>query len=320
MSNLESWLTRIWYGEPKPPLALRAIERLYSVASKCQPAISTESLPVPVIVVGNFTVGGTGKTPLIIALVNELNALGYKPGVISRGYGRESNAAQSVTSGSPIRVSGDEPLLIAKRTGAPVRVDAKRHRAAVFLIKHGCNVIISDDGLQHRALPRQIEIEVFDNVRRYGNGRLLPAGPLREAVRRVDMRVGNGLSSDTDDAYAMQLQMTQCYHLESGEKKSLSEFQGQAIQAVAGIGNPQRFFDALTALGLDVQAHPFPDHHQFSESDLPESGPVFMTEKDAVKFAKTQRADIWVVPVDARLSDAFLTALNNLITLTLPKP
>ncbi len=315
MSGIESWLTRIWYGGSTPPLPLRAVERLYAGLRTFQAPMNTEKLSVPVIVVGNFTVGGTGKTPLIIALVNQLAASGYKPGVISRGYGRESNAAESITPGSSIHDSGDEPLLISKRTGAPVRVDAKRYRAAQFLIKRGCNIIISDDGLQHRALPRHIEIEVFDNVRQYGNGRLLPAGPLREPIRKVDLRVGNGLPSDSAEAFSMQLEMTQCYHLGSQAQKSLSAFIGETVQAVAGIGNPQRFFNALKDLGIDVQAHPFPDHHQFSDADLPESGPILMTEKDAVKFTKTQRSDIWVVPVDAKLSDGFLAALDRLIAL-----
>jgi tetraacyldisaccharide 4'-kinase len=311
--GLESWLNTQWYGKSKPNLILRAIERLYVFLLGLQKPFSTEKSTVPIIVVGNFTVGGTGKTPLIIALVNALKDLGYQPGVVSRGYGRKSRQPESVTTASAIDACGDEPFLIAKRTGAPVRVDAKRFCAANFLIEHGCNIIISDDGLQHRALPRHIEIEVVDAKRLYGNGRLLPAGPLREPVRRVDLRVGNGLHQDTPNAFAMQLHVAQCYHLLSGERKALQDFTGETVHAVAGIGHPARFFDALTALGIAVIPHPFPDHHSFNSADLPVSGTILMTEKDAVKCSASNRQDIWVVPVDALLSEAFLIELKRLI-------
>ncbi len=313
MRGLESWLNKQWYSKSSPNLLLRVFERLYAFLLNLQKPMSTKKLAVPVIIVGNFTVGGTGKTPLIIALLNELKRLGYSPGVVSRGYGRKSQHAQSVTPSSAMDDSGDEPLLIAKRANVPVRVDAERLCAAQYLIEQGCNLIVSDDGLQHRALPRDIEIEVFDSKRVYGNGHLLPAGPLREAVRRVDLRVGNGLLLDTPEAYAMQLQITQCYHLVSGEQRALRDFTGQSLHAVAGIGHPQRFFDALIALDIHVFAHPFPDHHPFSAADLPATGPILMTEKDAVKLSESNRTDIWVVPVDAILSDAFLNALQHLI-------
>ena len=313
MLGLESWLNKQWYSHSKPNLLLRCIERLYAFLLNWQQPFSTQKLSVPVIVVGNFTVGGTGKTPLIITLVNALKSVGYTPGVVSRGYGRKSRHAQSVTTSTSIDASGDEPFLIAKRTGVLVRVDAKRFCAANFLVEQGCNIIISDDGMQHRALPRQIEIEVFDSMRQYGNGHLLPAGPLREAVRAVDLRVGNGLLEDCTEAFAMQLQLVQCYHLLSGERKALRDFSGKVVQAVAGIGHPQRFFDALSALGIKVNANPFPDHHVFKPADLPASGPILMTEKDAVKLSELSRQDIWVVPVDAILSEAFFIELKNLI-------
>ncbi len=313
MLGLESWLNKQWYSHSKPNFLLRVIERLYAFLLNWQRPFSTQKLSVPVIVVGNFTVGGTGKTPLIIALVNALKNLGFTPGVVSRGYGRKSRQAESVTTSSAIDASGDEPFLIAKRTGVPVRVDAKRFCAAIFLVEQGCNIIISDDGMQHRALPRQIEIEVFDSMRLYGNGHLLPAGPLREAVRGVDLRVGNGLLEDSTEAFAMQLQLVQCYHLLSGERKALRDFTGEAVHAIAGIGHPQRFFDALAALGIVVISHPFPDHHTFNSADLPVSGPILMTEKDAVKFSTSNRQDVWVVPVDAILSDGFFIELKRLI-------
>jgi len=311
--GLESWLNKQWYSHSKPNLLLRILERLYAFLLNWQSPFSAQKLSAPIIIVGNFTVGGTGKTPLIIALVNTLKGLGYKPGVVSRGYGRKSHNAQSVTTISSVDSSGDEPFLIAKRTGAPVRVDTKRFCAANYLIEQGCNIIVSDDGLQHRSLPRHIEIEVFDSKRQYGNGHLLPAGPLRETVRRVDLRVGNGLLVDTPEAFAMQLQLVQCYHLISGERKALRDFTGETVHAIAGIGHPQRFFESLTALGIVVNSHPFPDHHTFNSADLPVSGPILMTEKDAVKFTTSNRQDIWVVPVDAILSEAFFIELKQLI-------
>ncbi|MBP6533901.1 MAG: tetraacyldisaccharide 4'-kinase [Arenimonas sp.] len=316
MRGLESWLNGIWYGGEKPPFALKILACLYALILRFRKPVSTDYLGAPVIVVGNLTAGGTGKTPLIIALVARLKASGFRPGVVSRGYGRKSRRPVSVDAGCDPDDSGDEPFLIAKRTLAPVRVDADRRRAAQFLIAQGCDVIVSDDGLQHRALPRMLEIEVFDAQRGYGNGRLLPAGPLREPLRPTDVRVGNGLSGDQNDAFAMRLHMSQCYHLNSGELRALAAFRGRPIQAVAGIGHPQRFFNALAEHGLSVQAHPFPDHHRFTSADLPESGPVLMTEKDAVKCLGIIRDDIWAVPVDALLSEAFMERIIGRLTHT----
>jgi tetraacyldisaccharide 4'-kinase len=316
MRGLESWLNGIWYGGKRPPYTLKVLARLYGFILQCRKAVSTDCLGAPVIVVGNFTAGGTGKTPLIIALVARLEASGFKPGVVSRGYGRKSKQPVSVETTSNPDDSGDEPFLIAKRTQVPVRVDADRRRAAQYLIAQGCNVVVSDDGMQHHALPRTLEIEVFDSQRGYGNGRLLPAGPLRELLRPVAVRVGNGLPDDQDDAFAMRLHMAQCYHLNSGERKALDAFRGEQVQAVAGIGHPQRFFKALAEHGLLVQAHPFPDHHRFTLADLPEQGPVLMTEKDAVKCLGITRDDLWVVPVDALLSEAFMEMIHGRLTQT----
>lgn len=313
MRGLESWLNGIWYGGKSPPFPLGILSAVYGALLTWRRPVSTDNLGAPIVVVGNFTAGGTGKTPLIIALVVRLKSLGFKPGVVSRGYGRNGNRPVSVHAGCDVASCGDEPFLIALRTQAPVRVDARRRDAAVYLIGQGCDVIVSDDGMQHRALPRSVEIEVFDAARGYGNGRLLPAGPLREAIRPVDFRIGNGLPADTEKAFAMRLETGNCYRLDTGEQRLLEAFQGMPVQAVAGIGNPQRFFDALAAFGLDITPHPFPDHHHFSTADLPRQGPVMMTEKDAVKCQGMDRDDVWVVPVDAVLSDAFMEALHTRI-------
>lgn len=308
MSGLASWLESVWYGGATPPRLLRALAALYAFALRRRRPFNTERMPVPVLVVGNFTVGGTGKTPLIIALAEHLRKRGHTPGVISRGYGRRLRAPHSVAPDSTPQQAGDEPLLIARRTGVPVRVDADRLAAARFLVAQGCDVIIADDGLQHRNLPRTCEIEVLDAVRGYGNGRLLPAGPLREPVRVVDLRVLNGAAADADAAYAMSMRFGLCRNLRDGRQRPLDGFRGQSVQAVAGIGNPGRFFDSLRRAGLDVETHAFPDHHAFRAQDLP-AGTVLLTEKDAVKCAPFAHADVWVVPVEACLSDAFFERL-----------
>ena len=312
MSGLASWLERIWYGGAPPPRILRALASLYALALNRRRPFNTERLPVPVLVIGNFSVGGTGKTPLIIALAGHLRDRGYRPGVVSRGYGRRRRQPHSVAPDSTPEQAGDEPLLIARRTGVPVRVDADRLAAARFLIAQGCDVIIADDGLQHRNLPRTCEIEVLDAGRRYGNGRLLPAGPLREPVRAVDLRVVNGAAADVDGAYAMSMQPGLCRNLRDGRVRPLDGFRGQKVQAVAGIGNPERFFSSLRQSGLAVDTHVFPDHHAFRTDDLP-GGTVLLTEKDAVKCAPFAHADVWAVPVEARLSDAFFERLAALL-------
>ncbi len=304
MSSLESQLNGIWYSDKPPPWYLRLVEHGYAGFIQRRKPISSKTMQVPVVVIGNFTLGGTGKTPLIIAIVRHLQRIGRKPGVISRGYGRIGNAAYALNGQSTADESGDEPLLIYRRTQVPVQVDTDRLAAAEKLIADGCDVIVSDDGLQHHKLPRQLEIEVFDAARGYGNGHLLPAGPLRETPRPVDFRIGNGQIGDSASAFGMQLVFGKCYRLHDGFEKSLTAFEGEKVQVIAGIGNPGRFFKALTDTGLTINEYPFPDHHRFTDSELP-SGTVLMTEKDAVKCLTSNRTDLWSVPVDAIASDAF---------------
>jgi tetraacyldisaccharide 4'-kinase len=304
MPGIESRLNDIWYSDYPPPRLLRFLEHCYAGVTRRRNTVSTEILPIPLVVIGNFTVGGTGKTPLIVSIVEHLQRIGHKPGVISRGYGRTGKTAYSLNRNSSAEESGDEPLLIYRRTGAPVQVDSDRLAAAKKIIAEGCDVIVSDDGLQHHKLPRTLEIEVFDALRGYGNGHLLPAGPLREVPRAVDFRIGNGQVGDSQSAFGMQLVVDRCYRLHDEAEKSLSEFIGQSVHAVAGIGNPGRFFKTLTDAGLQITEHAYPDHHRFTDSDLP-SGTVLMTEKDAVKCLKSDRTDLWSVPVDALASDDF---------------
>ncbi len=268
-------------------------------------------LPVPVIVVGNITVGGTGKTPLTIFLAELLKQSGYKPGIICRGYGGQTeNWPQQVKTDSDPRQIGDEALLMARRTGCPVVVGPKRVAAArLMLEQNDCNVIISDDGLQHYSLDRDIEIIVIDGERRFGNGYSLPSGPLRESMSRiseVDFLVCNGANPEENE-YSMTVDGSEAINLLTGEKKSLSLFKNISCQAIAGMGNPQRFFALLNGAGISYDTHIFPDHHDYQETDFKfgVEYEVLMTEKDMVKCSGFAKNNYWFVPVHAKLSGVF---------------
>jgi len=278
-------------------------------------------MPVPVIIIGNITVGGSGKTPLIIALVKLLKHAGYLPGVISRGYGgKASSWPQQVRADSDPQMVGDEPVLISQNCDVPMAVGPDRVAAAEQLLKyHDCDVILSDDGLQHYALKRDIEMVVIDGIRRFGNGLCLPAGPLREPQKRLssaDFIVTNGLAMRME--YPMQLEVYNVINLKTGKQQPLSDFAGKTVHAVAGIGNPDRFFNQLKKKQINVITHPFIDHFAFSANDLEfqDDIPVFMTEKDAVKCQQFVTDNMWVVPVqvklDERLSFRLLSMLKKL--------
>jgi tetraacyldisaccharide 4'-kinase len=208
---------------------------------------------------------------------------------------------------------GDEPLLIARHAGVPVQVESDRVAAARSLVADGCTLIIADDGLQHRRLGRDIEIEVLDGERRHGNGRLIPAGPLREpASRRTDLRVVNG-GTAADGEWPMLLEPAEVQPLHAGPARPLSSFAPGPVHAVAGIGNPERFFRMLREWGIETIAHPFPDHHGFVASDLAlvPPLPLLMTEKDAVKCASFGLPEAYAVPVQARLPTGFFAALHS---------
>lgn len=266
--------------------------------------------PVPVIVVGNITVGGTGKTPLVIWLVKQLKASGYSPGIISRGYKGAARVPKEVLDKDIASLVGDEPLLMALRTSCPVWVGGDRPAAARALIKSHpeCDVIISDDGLQHYALQRDFEIVVVDGDRMYGNQLMLPFGPMREPLSRlssVDAVVLNGSEPAKAGEFQMRLSGDLFYSLTSPEKTVQADyFYNNKVHAVAGIGNPGRFFSYLRRLGLDVVEHHFPDHYQYQASDLQmlAADIILMTEKDAVKCLHFARDNIWVLPVEAQVS------------------
>jgi tetraacyldisaccharide 4'-kinase len=268
-------------------------------------------LPVPVIVVGNFTAGGTGKTPLTIVLAEHLHRRGFRPGIVSRGYGRRERGPVRVARGMPATRTGDEPALMHERTGLPVQVDADRVAAARALVADGCDLLLADDGLQHRRLARDIEIEVVDGERRHGNGHLLPAGPLREPPRPTTLRVVNGPGAGPGE-WPMGYLLGDARSLDGSRRQPLERFVGKTVGAVAGIGHPQRFFASLRARSLAVEERAFADHHRFVAGDfagLPR--PLLMTEKDAVKCRDLGLDDAWAVPVHADLPGDFFHALDG---------
>ena len=313
--TLSGWLERRWYGGVPAGPELRMLAGLYRIGKAMRESrIAPVRLPAPVLVIGNFTAGGTGKTPLTIAVARWLAAEGRAPAILSRGHGRSSREPVQVDADTLVADAGDEPTLLFEQAGVPVFVDADRVAAGRAALAAGARVLLCDDGLQHRALARDIEIEVVDGVRGYGNGLLLPAGPLREAPRACDLRVVNGgaapgLARPGD--WTMQLQAGAVRALDGASRsRCLEDFAGQAIHAVAGIGNPTRFFDMLRAHGIGVVPHAFGDHHAYSPVEFePVGRPLLMTAKDAVKCRGFGLADAWVVDVDAVLDPSFFAAL-----------
>ncbi len=264
--------------------------------------LARERLPVPVIVVGNITVGGSGKTPLILWLVDALRRRGRRPGVVSRGYGGGVDGVGEVEPDSVAELVGDEPLLIRRRAGCPVFVGRDRVAAGnALLARHSdCDVILCDDGLQHYRLARDVEIAVLDR-RGLWNGWPLPAGPLREPesrLRTVDAVVANDWSGPA--GFRMTLAGDSFQLLNGAASRPAAELAGLRLHAVAGIGEPQRFFDHLAGLGLGFEAHAFADHHRFVAADLAFDGDAILTtEKDAVKFGLLAALPVWVLPVTA---------------------
>ncbi|MEO8809877.1 MAG: tetraacyldisaccharide 4'-kinase [Rhodanobacter sp.] len=311
-------LESAWYGDGRPPWWTCPLAALYGGLVHLRSwlfrigAKRSVRLPVPVIVVGNLTVGGTGKTPLTIALAAALRARGYRPGVVSRGHGGRRREPMLLGDTPDPAEVGDEPCLI-RGSGIPVAVGRARPAAAQLLLDAGCDVVIADDGLQHYALARDVEVCVIDGVRRFGNGRLLPSGPLREPLSRlarVDFRVCNGVQPAAGE-FSMHLLGGEAVALHDGGRRPLAEFAGQQVHAVAAIGNPARFFDSLRAAGIEPIEHAFADHHAFAAGDLDfgDELPLLMTDKDAVKCRHFAQSYWWRVPVTACLADAFFAAL-----------
>lgn len=342
-STLQQWLESIWYD---PSRANSLSRKLLMPFSYCYVAINNLQrklqsknrlkLACPVIVVGNITVGGTGKTPLTIHIVKLLQQAGYHPAIITRGYGGKATSwPQTVTTKSDPYLVGDEAVLMASSTGVPVYAGANRLASIEQLLKqHDCDVIVSDDGMQHYKLSRDIQIAVIDGRRQLGNGYCLPAGPLREKKGRLqecDFVVMNNnvmtiKNSDEKSYFEMVLTGQTLINLSTLEVKPLSDLRGETIQALTGIGNPQRFYTSLKDAGVNVIENSFPDHYAFEESDLnfDEASTVIMTEKDSVKCkalidnGSSNGKQYWCLPVTATIPNefnmAFLTKLKEITT------
>ena len=330
------WLFRLWYEQARGGSGLLPLSWLYGAAMSVRRAayrrgwIRSHAVGRPVIVLGNLTVGGTGKTPLTIWLANQLRQRGLDVGLVSRGYGRRDGRLRIVAADSPWQEVGDEPLILQRRTGCVTIVASDRVAAAGALVERGAQVILADDGLQHLKMARDCEIVVIDGARGFGNGRLLPAGPLREGIRRLrdaDAVVVNGGAQGARirgvapelgaAALRMRLMPAEARRLvEPGEPTPLAAFRGRPVHAVAGIGNPRRFFGDLRACGLELIEHAFPDHHALSaaELDFGDGLAVLMTEKDAVKCETIANPRLWYVPVDAAFSEEDSRRLLELVT------
>ena len=311
-----AWLWLLW------PLSVLFTLLSRQRRARLQRAWPPEPADIPVVVVGNITVGGTGKSPFVIALVRQLQAIGLRPAVITRGYGGSaSHYPCFLDAASTVEEAGDEAIMIRRSVSCPVVVDRRRMRAIEALRKsQTCDVIISDDGLQHYAMPRALEIVMLDGERLLGNGLCLPAGPLREPAARleeVDYVVMNGDSSDTTLANgrfgrkpAMHLRPAAWVNLRSGARVDLQSLPlagAGRLHAFAGIGNPQRFFATVRALGYSPLCHPFPDHYRFGAQDLrfAAGNTVVMTQKDAVKCESFAGPDYWYLAVEAELDADF---------------
>ncbi|WP_176507635.1 MULTISPECIES: tetraacyldisaccharide 4'-kinase [Pseudomonas] len=327
-------LIAAWYAGHPALALLRPLEALYRrvVTRKRARFLRGDSAsyraPVPVIVVGNITVGGTGKTPMILWLIEHCRRQGLKVGVVSRGYGaRPPHYPWRVDASQPATQAGDEPLLIVQRTDVPLMIDPDRSAAVkALLASEPLDLILCDDGMQHYRLARDLELVLIDAARGLGNRRCLPAGPLREPAERLqdaDAVLFNGASEDRDEGFAFRLQPSALVNLRSGERRGLDHFPaGQRLHAVAGIGNPQRFFNTLLGLNWQPVPHPFADHAQFSAESLAFSPPLplVMTEKDAVKCRAFAGDDWWYLAVKAQPTPAFGAWFDSQLQRLLRKP
>lgn len=312
------WIHRVWYQNHWSGWLLWPLSAVYWLVISLRRflyasgILSTQRPKAPVVIVGNLTAGGTGKTPTVLWLVEQLRARGFKPGIVSRGYGgSKADTSMRVEHATDPAVAGDEPVLLARRGKCPVVVDPDRVRASAMLVEDGVDVIVADDGLQHYRLERDYEICVIDGSRGLGNRRLLPSGPLREGARRledVEQVLVNGelqgseyeLTTAEQNAISFQLVATEACRLNGSLARPIERFTGSTVHGVAAIGNPQRFFDLLRLHGIQVIEHSYPDHAALTEADLDfgDDFEVFMTEKDAVKLGQQVNDKLWYVPVE----------------------
>jgi len=316
-SKLHILVNETWYSKNTLTQILRPLSLIFCGIVAIRKSLYSlkilkqTKLDVPVIVVGNITVGGTGKTPLVIWIAKYLRENGFTPGIVSRGYmGKAKSWPQQVRPDSDPVIVGDEAILIARQAQCPMAVGPDRVEVAKTLLKYSqCDIIISDDGLQHYALQRTIEVIVIDGVRRFGNGFCLPAGPLREAVNRMDKAdfiVTNGIAYQGE--FAMRYTGKELVNLlEPDSTLMLSEFKDKKVHAISAIGNPQRFFDFLRSQGLELIEHSFPDHYMYVQNDITfdDELAVLMTEKDAVKCQRYDIKNCWYLPINVEMKKEF---------------
>ena len=324
-----AWIHRAWYEDAPSGWLLLPLSGLYWLVLyvtrllRACGVLRTHKAAVPVVIVGNITAGGTGKTPTVLWLVQELRARGFSPGIVSRGYGgSKADSSMRVEPDTDAAVAGDEPVLLARRGQCPVVVDPDRVRAAQMLVDDGVDVIVADDGLQHYRLDRDYEICVIDGARGLGNRRLLPSGPLRESAQRlesVEQVLVNGelrgseyeLTTGEQNAISFELVATDVCRLNGSLARPIGRFAGTTVHAVAAIGNPRRFFDLLRAQNIQVIEHVFPDHAVLARKDFEfgDDFEVFMTEKDAVKLRRDVTDKLWYVPVNLSMDPVLAAPL-----------
>lgn len=338
MSALERYFNHLWYEQnwqqwlfwPASKLAEAVVRRKRRKFEGHPP----QTLDVPVVVVGNLTVGGTGKTPLILHLIEKFSTKGLKVGLVSRGYGGQGAYPLRVTQETPAHLCGDEPAMVARRTGIPIVVDPDRARGAAWLLSHEkIDLLLSDDGLQHYRLTRQLELLVIDGARGFGNQRLLPMGPLREPLERLSgmhFVVINGTPSSQLKGilhrfpnlatYPMQIIPGKIRRLDGSVAASPQTLCSRSVTALAGIGNPARFFDTLQSLGIRFETAVFADHHRYSKRELLpyQASTVVMTEKDAVKIPVDWLADAWFLSVDAEITGTLADDIMRALSLQPP--
>lgn len=316
MKRLTVWLNHIWYDKTVFRFLLWPFSLLYLIVVLIRRTfyqmglLKSEQFSVPVIIIGNIVVGGTGKTPLVIELTKQLQNRGFKPGIVSRGYGgNRGSQVLAVTGDSDPMICGDEPVLLAQKTQVPIVIAKKRSLAVKKLLNDfACDIVLSDDGLQHYSLKGDIEIAVVDAKRKNGNGFCLPAGPLREPASRlatVDFVLLNGVD--------FKIQSNAFYQLINPENQKLASEFSEKVHAVAGIANPVNFFKECQESGLRIFEHPFPDHHRFTREDLnfSDDAPVIVTEKDAIKIRQFGLTNVWVLPITAVIPSDFINKLTT---------
>ena len=322
---MQAFIYQCWFNAHPLRWLLLPLTLLFFIVSSVRKQLfkwhikSSQHPAVPVLIVGNISVGGNGKTPVVLKCVQWLIEMGYKPGILSRGYGAECKTFPHCVRQKDTAIwVGDEPKLMANRELCPVVIDPIRTRGAKALVELQCNIIVCDDGLQHYALARDIEWVVMDD-RKVGNGWLLPMGPLRELPSRlysVDAVIHNGNSPYSDDAVQMTLKGVRFVNVSNPSKimcleKFVSEYADQELNAIAGIGSPQRFFSSLKEIGLNCsQTRGFSDHHSFLKTDIPE-GVTLMTEKDAVKCRPLAHSECWYLEVEAQLDETLKQTLQQ---------